>query len=276
MKKSELFKDGMKKTGSFARGFTSTFTSLNLLTKHKGLIGYFIVPFLINIIVLGALFYFSYYNIKPWLYGMLEGSGWFYDLLRMVLAPLLFMVLGIITVLLYSITGSIITAPFNDYLSYSVEVREAGLTFDEPFSVKVLVADIVRITLNIFKMLILLLIINISLLVVNMVPLVGTVVYSAVSFLSTTFFLGFQFFDFPLERRRFDFKQKLQIAWHHKFLTIGLGTGFMVVTFIPVLGFLGLNMATMGATQLFLEHIRPTLKLTENEQAVNPGTSLIS
>ncbi len=265
-----MFKEGARKTGSFARGFTANFSSLNLLSKHKGLIVYFIVPFIINIFLLTGLLYFSYTFIKPWIYGFIDGSSWLYEVLRWILAPLLFMALAIITVLLYSITGNIITAPFNDFLSYSIEVKEANLTFDEPFSMKVLIADIVRITLNIIKMLVILIIINLFLLVLNFIPVIGSILYSILSFMTSTFFFGFQFFDFPLERRRYDFKQKLKIAWRYKFMTMGLGTGFMVVTFIPILGFLGLNMSTMGATVLFLEHIRPTLKLAANEQALLP------
>ncbi len=276
MKASNIFRESIRRTGSFANGFTSIFSSLNLLSKHRGLILYFIVPFILNIIILSGLYYVSYIFIKPWLYGFIDGSGWIFSFIRAVLAPLLMIVLAIITVLLYSIVGNIVTAPFNDFLSYSIEVREANIKFDEPFSFKVLIADIVRMTLNIIKMLGMLILINLVLFILNFIPLLGNIIYTVLGFMASTFFLGFQFFDFPLERRRFDFKQKLKIAWRFKFMTMGLGTGFMVVTLIPILGFLGLNMATMGATVLFLDHMRPFLKLDANEQAESPGGSGVS
>lgn len=275
MKAPQIFREGIKRTGSFANGFTTVFSSLRLLSKHKGLILYFIVPFILNVAILSGIYYASYSFIKPWLYDLIEGGGWLFSFLRIVLAPALLIILAVITSLLYSIVGNIVTAPFNDFLSYSIEVREANINFDEPFSLKVIIADIVRMTLNIVKMLGILLLINILLFALNLIPVLGNLLYTVLSFMASTFFLGFQFFDFPLERRRFDFGGKLKIAWRFKFMTMGLGTGFMLTTFIPILGFLGLNMATMGATTLFLAHMRPALMLNADERAaISDGSPL--
>jgi len=42
-----------------------------------------------------------------------------------------------------------------------------------------------------------------------------------------------------------------------KALTMGLG--FAILTLIPIIGFLGMNLATIGATALFIEYVEPTL-----------------
>ncbi len=113
---------------------------------------------------------------------------------------------------------------------------------------------------NIIRMLGLLVLVNIFLLVLNFIPIIGSLLYTVLGYLSTSFFFGFQFFDFPLERRRFNFNQKLKIAWYYKRATMGIGTAFFILSFIPIVGFLALNLGTIGATLFFVDNIRPGLE----------------
>jgi len=265
MKTKSLFLEGKKITGSFLHGFWFIFSSFKIIKENKGLITYFIVPFLLNIFILSGVFYFSYTVIEPEISGAITGSEWYMDVLRFVVAPIVMLVLGLITILIYSILGNIITAPFNDFLSMKVEQKLTDAKFDEPFTIQGLVADITRMASNIVKLLGLLVIVNIASLLVNLIPLIGNIIYPVLSFMATAFFLGFQFFDFPLERRKLNFKEKLRITWSHKLMTIGLGTGFFLVSFVPIVGFLGLNLASIGATTLFIDHIKPVLKITSGE-----------
>ncbi|PKL40068.1 MAG: hypothetical protein CVV44_07580 [Spirochaetae bacterium HGW-Spirochaetae-1] len=265
MKDVKMFRKGIRFTGSYLQGIKSVFSSLGLLGQHRGLIAYFIVPFLINIIILTSVFYFSYTIVEPRLAGAITGEGWYFDVLRVMIAPVMILLLGIISVLLFSIAGNIITAPFNDFLSAAVERRLGDKIPEEPFTITGLLADISRITKNIFRMLGLLLGANILLLVVNFIPLVGSILYTILSFSTTAFFLGFQFFDFPLERRRFAFREKLTLLWRFRALTAGVGTGFFLASLIPLVGFLSLNLGTMAATLLFLEHMKPALTEEKGE-----------
>jgi CysZ protein len=244
----------------FAHGLKGPFAAWRFVGEHEGLKRYFIIPFLINLVLLSGIVYLSYIFLYPLLQGIIpQGDAWYIEALKWLITPLLLIVLAIIIVLLYSISGSIITAPFNDPLSARIEKLLTRVAYEEKFSVKIFFADIVRMTLNVVKLLLLLVIFYIIILFLNLIPVIGNIVYSILSFFGTTFFLGFQFFDFPLERRRMGFRDKLVILWKLKFLTMGLGLGFFIISVIPILGFLGLNLGAIAGTVLYIEYIKPAL-----------------
>ena len=123
-----------------------------------------------------------------------------------------------------------------------------------------------RITLNLVKLLGIMAIINLLILFFNLIPLAGNVLYSILSFLMAAFFFGFQFFDFPLERRRMLFGDKFKITWRYKYMVIGLGMSFFLSTLIPIVGFLGINLSVVGATKLFTDNIKPVLKIKPGKE----------
>jgi len=243
--------------GSLFKGFSSIFNALGLLIKQKGFGKYFYFPFLMNIVILSTLFYFSYININSFVEGFLQGSAWWLEFLRAVLKPFLFIILSLITIIIYTITGTILTAPFNDMLSLRVEKTLTDADFEEKFNISVFIKDILRISSNIIKLLFLIIAINLLALLINLVPVAGQIIYSIISFLFAGFFIGFQFFDFPLDRRRLSFSDKLKITLRFKYMVCGLGMAFYLLSYIPLLGFLGLNLATIGATKLFIDYMKP-------------------
>ncbi|MDR3238195.1 MAG: EI24 domain-containing protein [Spirochaetia bacterium] len=245
--------------GSFAEAFASVFSSLSIVRKHN-LYGYFIIPFLLNIIILSAIFYFSFVTLRPLIYGNIPESGWLFTAIRFIITPLLLIVQAVITILIYSIVGTIITAPFNDFLSQKVEVKAFGEDFDEKLTLASIVADIVRAIGNVLKLLLLIIGVNIILLLLNIIPVLGSLLYTIIGFLTTVFFLGFQFYDFPLERRRFTFGEKLKISFSFIKQILGVGTAFFLLSLIPLVNFLGLNMGTIGATVMFTRYIKPAVK----------------
>jgi CysZ protein len=259
MEQEKLFRNGEKTRDSLTGGFYAFFRSFGVLKEQKGLTGYFIIPFLLNIVILSSIFFLSYSYMKPLLMDLFAGDAWYLNTIRFLIGPLLVGVLFFLTVILYSIAGSIITSPFNDILSLKVEEKLTGADFDEKFSLTTFISDLLRVASNVIKMLFFLLIVNTTLLVLNLVPVAGNIVYSVLSFLVTAFFLGFQFFDFPLERRKYRFNEKLRVCIRFRFQVIGLGTAFFLTSFVPLVGFMGLNCATIGATLLFIENIKPVL-----------------
>jgi len=244
----------------FVKGIVSPFRALRIVREHPGLKRFFVVPFFINMLIIVGVCYVSAAHLFPWVQGLLpQGDAWYWTALRYVVAPLFFVLLGLAIMLFYSILGNIIMAPFNDPLSAKVERLLGGDSFDEPITVRGIVADMLRIAKSVAAMLALYLVYIIAIMFLNIIPLIGSPLYSLLSILGMGFFLGFQFFDFPLDRRKLGFRQKLGVVWGHKAMTIGLGLGFFALSLVPVFGFLGLNLGTVAATALFVEHIRPEM-----------------
>ena len=249
--------------GSFVEAFSSVFTSLSLVKQYK-LYAYFIIPFLINIVVLSLIFYFSFTTLKPMIQNLITGSGIVYDILRFIITPLLLIIQIIITIFIYSIIGNIVTAPFNDFLSQKVEIKAFGEKFDEEFSLKLIIGDIIRVAANLIKLLLLMAMAHILILFLNFIPVLGSILYTILGFMITAFFFGFQFYDYPLERRRFTFGKKLKITLRFAPQVLGVGVGFFLLSLIPIVNFLGLNMATISATVMFSNHIKPVMEQNKN------------
>ncbi|MCL1911697.1 MAG: EI24 domain-containing protein, partial [Leptospirales bacterium] len=242
--------------GSFVGAFLSVFSSLSLVKQYK-LYVYFIIPFLLNIVILSSIFYFSFTTFKPLIESLITGSGIIFDMLRFIINPLLLIIQAIITIFVYSIIGNIVTAPFNDFLSQKVEVKAFGENFDEKLTLKSIIANIIYVAGNLIKLLLLMAAAHILIFLFNFIPLFGNILYTVLGFLITAFFFGFQFYDYPFERRRYTFGKKLKTAFRFIPQVLGVGVGFFLLSLIPVINFLGLNMATIAATVMFSNCIKP-------------------
>ena len=249
-------KTKIKDTASGA--FADVLYSFTFVSNNKSLIKYYIIPFLLNIIVLSGIFYFSYNSLNPWLQEFVSGNAWYMRAVSYILSPVIFVILLISSIFLYTILGTIIASPFLDFLSSRTEKLYSGLSPDSDLSFNESIKDIVRTTKNTFKLLVLLLLMNILLLFLNFIP-GGAFIYAFMNFFFTVFFYGFQFFDYPLEKRFYSFREKLRICWRFKRTLSGNGTAFFLMSFIPVAGFLGLNSATVGAAISFKKYMEPAL-----------------
>lgn len=255
-KRKLLFKDVDVKN-SMLSGFINTFRAIVLTAGNKSLLVYFAIPFILNMLILSGIFYFAYTSLMPMAASFLSGSQWYMQVIRFLVSPALLIMLSIFTILVYSVTGGIITAPFLDLLSSETE-KILGERDDEKFSTGRMIADITRSLVNAVRLVVLIVIINLALLLLNLVP-GGSLIYAFLNFMAALFFYGFQFYDFPLERRRYRFNEKLKITWKYRWAVVGTGFSFFMVSFIPVVGFLAFNLCTVGAAVSFIEDIKKSL-----------------
>jgi len=245
----------MSSAGSFSTGFFMPFKTINYVREQNGLKRFFIIPFLLNIIILSAVFYFSYSFLAPWLNSFAAGDEWYMSVARFLISPVVIFLLVVITVIIYSFIGNIITAPFNEYISEKIELLETGSTGWTGKSPGA-AASAKNAALNAAKIILLLAAVNLLLLLLNLLPVIGSIVYAVSSFLANSFFLGLQFFDYPLERRGLSFKEKIRKGRAYFLLVAGLGTGFLLMTYIPIAGFLSLNLAAAGASRLYIDQMK--------------------
>jgi uncharacterized protein involved in cysteine biosynthesis len=258
---------------SFLHGMTLVFTSAGMLRRDRGLMLYFILPFALNIILLSCLLWYLWTVLVPVF--NLHFTQWssipagqtlppplpiLISLLPKLVMPLILFILSVLTIFIYSITGSIIIAPFNDMISLRVEEAVSGEKTGEPFSLSGLIGDMLRVTANIIRLIFLMIIVNIMLLVLNLIPVAGSALFLALSFFSMTFFLGCPFFDIPRERRRLAFHEKLRSCLRHRAYVTGVGAGFYLAAHIPVMGFLALNTAALAAPLIFIESMEPRIQ----------------
>ena len=62
-----------------------------------------------------------------------------------------------------------------------------------------------------------------ALLLLNLVPGVGSAIYAVLAWLITCFFLVLEFVDYPLDRRQLTLRAKLAYVWNLQWTGLGLG-----------------------------------------------------
>lgn len=259
-----------KKNSSLTGSFIEVFKTLSFADRY-GLKKWFIIPFIINLAVLGIICFFAFKYIRLFAMDYMlsvtaEMDTSVQNVLSLILSGLICTAIAVGTGFIYPVIGNIITAPSNDSLSEKVENILTGRTFNEKAGLAAAVRSIFRTLGNLIKFLILSLVLLIPVSLSHLLPGAGEIISTILEFLVSCFFLGFQFLDYPLDRRKLSFMRKLGISVKNCRITLGTGLASFLLTYIPVFGFLGINMCTISATKLFTEHIEPELEKERKEE----------
>ncbi len=92
--------------------------------------------------------------------------------------------------------------------------------------------------------------INGGLLLLNIVPIVGSIVAICGGMYFQWFILGLDYLDFPMSLRGIRREQKRAFAKHHRWHTLGLGAAVFLLILIPAIGAIFLTTAAAGAVLL--------------------------
>jgi len=240
----------------FLSGFSFPFRGIHFLLKNPELLIYVIIPAVINLFLLflalvGAIVWTPDLIDLFWTRPMVDG---FWDGLLLGLWVVLTVLVGIVLttlsfVCVWAMAG-ILATPFTDYLSEKVEERILGPR-EEPFSVKVFIGDVRLSVCHSLLNLALYLVIMLPLLLLNLIPVAGSVLFVVLSSIVTSFFMARDMLDGPLSRRRLTFRQKVRIIIDHKALMSGLGAATACLLWIPFLNFLCLPIAATGGALLY-------------------------
>lgn len=235
-------------------GVRYAFYGVRLVTSQPSLWPLVIAPALINLGLLVAAFVGAWWAIPAmlsWLWSPdpATTSG----LLVVLWTVARWLLIGVVVVLaaagLYLISG-LIASPFLDKLSERVETMVLG-PYDEPVSLRVVVGDLVVSVTHSILSLLLWAGVMLSLLTLNLVPVVGSVLEVVLSIMVSAFFVSRETMDGAMSRRRLSFAHKLRVVRAHNVLLQGFGQISAAMLWIPLLNFVALPMATAGGTLLF-------------------------
>jgi len=226
----------------FSKGFQSFLKAPRFILKHK--LGWaLLVPIFLNIIFLSLGFgifsslsnlssdYLTTY-LETALDGF-EGSGVVLSFIR----GLLWVLFELAFLLLYAYVGGFIVlmilSPLLAYLSEKTEELIDGTTY--PFSWPQFLKDIWRGILVALRSLFYELLLTLTIFIVTLIPVVN-LVGPALFFLVTSYFYGYSFLDYNLERRRLTSKHSESYVFKHKGMAIGVGAPYALLLIIPVIG----------------------------------------
>lgn len=238
----------------FSKGFFYPFRAVRFINSHKKLYLYIVIPFCITVAVLGiflslgfTLFQHTIVHYIP------QGEAWYWHILSGILWLVAVLVTTVLVFFGFTAAGNLIASPFNDLLSEKTEEIRTGRLENIPFSFAVfwreskivLITELKKISLFLLGMLLLFLL--------NLLPVVGSLLYGFLSVFWTILFLAVEYCSYLFARRHLSYQQQRQIVLANFALLLGFGSGLFCILAIPFFQLLCIPLGVVGATCLLLD-----------------------
>ena len=242
---------------NFAKGFWLPFNSFLYVKRHPRLYPFIALPLAINVLSFCLVIYFGFDFYRNLVMSRLpQGDAWYWLILNyflVLVAIVVVLVLIFFTFAPFIVVGSLLAAPFNDVLSEKTELLLGGQTQEGPFSLigflrvagQALLTEAKKIGLFLLGML--------ALLLLHVVPLLGTMLYPILSVAWTVFFLVMEYTGYVFARRGLSFKDQRQIVYRNAALMSGFGLGLFCLLAIPFMQFFCIPLGVVGAVRLLAE-----------------------
>jgi CysZ protein len=241
----------------FAKGLRYPAVGLKFVFSRRGLARFVFIPFLINVLVFGTGFFLFLGKLGRLLDMVPRNETWYFAVLYYVLAVLLVAIFLVVAFYAFTVIGNLIAAPFNAVLSEKVEALETGRSTSGPFSWGGAWRDARRAFKTELKKLVLLVLFFLPLLLLNLIPVLGQVLYAAGMFLYTAFALAFNFTDYAMERRLNGLLGRYRLLWSRKSLSVGFGSACFLLGLIPIVNLLLLPVCVTAGTLLYIREFHP-------------------
>jgi len=253
-------------------GATYPLRALILFLRHPKLLGYIIIPIILNLIIAIALYSgLLFFGMEFIAEIQLEFStklseliahlpAWL-SILNYGISGLIFLLRFFLTIILFVATGFILTqfgvllgAPWYGQLSEQLEQIRTGNVEIVEVS---LARDLGRAILYELKKIVLTIIVGIPLLIINLFPGLGTLIVTVGWFSLTTTIIGLDFMDSALERRRLKFRRKLKLVTK----TFPASASFALVCFflisIPLVNLFTIPLCVASGTLFVCDRVLP-------------------
>ena len=239
---------------NFSRGFFAPFRSIRTLRNNPRLLPYIIIPFLINLTVFTSAVYLGLDFFGTTVVEQLpQGENWYWAALYWLIWSLAVLVTAVLVFFTFTVVGNLIASPFNDLLSERTEEVLSGQTNDEVFSIRQFLGDAWQTVMMEAKKMSVFVVIMLLILPLNLLPGIGSGIYTVLAVSLTLFFLSFEYLGFVMVRKRKFFSEQKSYIFARKFLMLGFSCGVMALLLIPFFQMLCIPLAVIGVTRLWCE-----------------------
>lgn len=239
--------------GQLLRGVGYPFRALGFIGRHK-LWGPCLWPILISLVLLVGLITASVLyagDLRDLLWSRPAGEGFVNALLLGLwhaLAVVLGLLLIVVDILLFALLGRAIASPFLDLLAERVE-RLVGLPLPAG-GLRATLRSVLFAFADVLLIIVFYLALLVPLLLLNLIPVVGSAAYTVLSTALAMLMLALDFSSLTLARRLVPFLLRWQAIWLNRWLCLGFGAAVFVLLLVPVLNLVLLPLAAVGATLL--------------------------
>lgn len=237
----------------FVFGLTYPFRCIGLFFRYPKIIGYSLIPMIINLFIYTFVFYFSYTFItdkSEELFREAVSNKLLLDFISFVLSLFTLLLVLFACYFLFIIFGGLVSAPFNEKISKHIESNVFGITSennlpffrDIAFSIK---AELKKLLFYFSFM--------IPLILIDFIPMIGSVITLIFGSGFSFYFNALDYLDYPMTRRMLSFRKKLKSVNSNFSLSMGFGCTAFFLTFLPVINVLLNPVLVTAGTSLFYE-----------------------
>jgi CysZ protein len=220
------------------------FRGIAYFLARPGLWKYFAAAFAINVVLFAILTYLFVQHRGELVDAVLPARWWGW--LRSGLGWLMTVIVFVAGLFLFTIVGNILAGPFLDAMTERI-LRELGETLPPPRGT---LRALGRSVVNQVLKLVFFGGIQIALLLLHLLPGVGTALHPVLSTLVSVAFLGFEYLDYPLDARHLSVPARFAWLWRHPGEALGFGAVLFPILLIPFIGYVLLPLAVAGASLL--------------------------
>lgn len=237
----------------FLQGMRYALRGIRLVLGQPGLWSLVVAPAVILLVVFLGSSFFAWHLIG-WLMGLVwtpgPHAGWLASMVWTVLGLLVkLMFVGTTGLLLY-FTAGLVSTPFNDRLSETIETLALG-PYEEPFDWRVVLGDLVNsVGHTALSLLIWAAVMTVAFLL-NAIPGIGSVFSFLLGTGATAVFIGRESMDGCMSRRRMSYAHKYRVILSQLPMVMGFGLVVSLLLWIPFLNFVLLPMAVAGGTLMY-------------------------
>ncbi|PLY15570.1 MAG: sulfate transporter CysZ [Sedimenticola sp.] len=229
-------------------GFGYLLKGMGMLLS-PGLKRYLLVPILINILIFSLAGWLGYTQFNDLLDWLLPQESWL-SYFRWVLWPLFAITILLVTFYTFTAVANLLAAPFNSLLAERVEFQVSGTK--PPKSNEKIMAVILPAILSELRKLCYFLIRAIPLLVLFVIPGLNLLA-PLLWVLFSAWFLALEYADYPMGNHRMTFPQQHKSIKKLRMTALGFGGGVTLLTLIPIINFIAMPSAVIGATLFWIE-----------------------
>jgi len=227
----------------FFIGIFSPFYGISFINRHKKW-KFIFIPMIISIIIAMVLFFLSINFISPYISSFImklapANPDTLGALTKAIyyaisfLSKVLTLTLSLaIVIMLFSSILEIVFSPFIEPIIKAVENATIGKEIKPKSSlrnfIKGLQTSIVSLSLFVG--------IQIIALIISIIPIIGPMLYVLISWLTTSYIIGFSALDITMSKHISSIKKKWELSKKYKGLLIGTGTTTILFFSIPIIG----------------------------------------
>lgn len=176
----------------------------------------------------------------------------------LIVAGVLFLILPVLFFLVILLVSAIsiaavVGAVFNDLLSIKTEEMLACGHEKTPFSIRGRTRETWIVMKEEIKKILFFLAVQACLLLINVVPVAGHIVYLCLGGTFSVLFLAFEYIDYPMARRLIPLNRKLRMLSAYRWRVAGFGLAVTLVFLVPLFNVFAIAFAVVGATRLYAD-----------------------